>query len=111
MAAFIYLFISQALPLLGLVVGYVVIAVFTLLGKRWAWGISVIVAFSLMIRWLPMVLINAWMFISGHELYQDSPATIFIVLLYAVLFAIPATFLCGLYIWQRKRIWQLIRAA
>jgi hypothetical protein len=62
-----------------------------------------------MVLWLPMVAMNAFMFISGHELYKDSPATILIVLSYAIVFAMPATTLCVLYLVHRKNIWRLIR--
>jgi hypothetical protein len=95
--------------LLTLGVAYAVISFFALVGKRWAIGISVIIAILLMIRWLPMVAINTWMFMSGHELYQDSPATILVVLSYGVVFAIPSTILCGLYLVQRKQIWGILR--
>jgi hypothetical protein len=95
--------------LLTLGVAYAVISFFALVGRRWAIGIPVIIAILLMIRWLPMVGINTWMFMSGHELYQDSPATILVVLSYAVVFAIPSTILCSLYLVQRKQIWGILR--
>ena len=113
--AFTYLYLvlgrySDSLAiLLTLGVAYVGISFFALAGKRWAIVTSTIVAILLMIRWLPMVAINTWMFISGHELYRDSPATILVVLSYAVVFAIPSTILCCLYLAQRKQIWKILR--
>lgn len=95
--------------LLTLGVAYTVVSLFALVGKGWAIGISVIIAILLMIRWLPMVAINTWMFMSGHDLYRDSPATILVVFSYAVVFAIPSTILCGLYLVQRKQIWGILR--
>lgn len=95
--------------LLALSVTYAAVSFFALTGKRWAIVVSVVIAILLMIRWLPMVAINVWMFISGHELYRDSPATIFVVLSYAVVFAIPSTVLCGLYFAQRRQIWGILR--
>ena len=85
-------------------VGYSVVAIQALRHKRWAIIISIIVAFLLMIRWLPMVIMNGWMFITGDELYLDSPATIFIVLIYTVLFAIPSTVLSVIYTFKYKTI-------
>ncbi len=88
---------------------YIVVSIFALIGKRWAIGFSVLTAILLMLRWLPMVTINTWMFLSGHELYRDSPATILVVLSYALVFALPATVLCVLYIFQRKNVLRVIR--
>ena len=95
--------------LFSLGLAYAVISFYALKGKRWATFVSILVALTLMIRWLPMVTVNAWMFFTDHALYNDSPATIFVVMIYAIIFAIPSTALCGLYIAQIKRIWQHIR--
>jgi len=67
--------------------------VFALLGKSWAIGVSVVMALLLMVRWLPVVSMNTWMFVTGQELYRDPPATTLVVISYAIVFAIPAAFL------------------
>jgi len=112
-AAFSYLIVgrysnSRAI-FLGIELCYVVISVFALLGKKWATGVSVVVALLLMLRWLPMASINTWMFVTGHELYRDSPATILVVISYGVVFAIPATVLSILYALHWKNIWKTVR--
>lgn len=112
-AALLYLLmgrysISRAM-LFALGVIFIVMSVFALYEKRWAIAACVLIAVILMLRWLPVAVINTWMFISGHELYQDSPATILVVLSYAIVFAIPATILSTLYMFNRKSIWPLIR--
>lgn len=50
-----------------------------------------------------MVVINFWMFFTGHELYQDSPATIFIVALNAIMFVLPGLLIYFLIFLDRKR--------
>jgi len=90
---------------LGLV--YFALAILAFRGNRWAIILSVLTAFLLMLRWLPMVLVNAWMFITGHPLYLDSPGTILIVILYAAVFAMPATLLSVLYGIQYKKLIRL----
>ena len=85
-------------------VAYFVVAMQTLRHKRWAIVISILVAFLLMIRWLPMVIINSLMFITGDELYLNSPATIFIVFIDAILFAIPSTVLSVIYAVKYKTL-------
>lgn len=82
---------------------------FALHRRRAALIINVVVAALLLIRWLPMVSLNFYMFASGHELYLDSPATIFVVAIYAILFAFPACLLCSLYFIQRKVLLEAIR--
>jgi hypothetical protein len=77
---------------------FVIVSIFALMQKRWAIIISMIVAVLLFIRWTPMVEINFYMFFSGHELYQDSPATIFIVFDYFILFALPSSFMLWHYV-------------
>ena len=69
---------------------YVIIALFALIKHRWAIVISIIVSILLLIRWVPMVGINYWLYITKAPLYLDSPATIFIVHIIAVVYAFPA---------------------
>lgn len=90
--------------MLALATVYAIVAIFTLRQQRRAVAVSVVVASILMVRWLPMVGVNFWMFITRNELYQDSPATIFIVAVYALVFAVPATLLCTLYFMKRRNL-------
>jgi hypothetical protein len=96
--------------LLALAAAYVIASVFALRGSRWAVAISVAASALLTLRWLPVVVMNTWMFISGHELYQDSPGTIFIVASYAIVFAIPSTMILALFILKRKELWLSFRS-
>jgi len=91
-----------------LCVGYVITAFQAFLNKRWAVLISIVVAILILIRWLPMVVLNFWMFYSEDALYLDSPGTIFIVLINSVLLVLPATILCLLYLFNWRAVWLLI---
>ena len=93
----------------GISIAFFVVALLTLSQYRWAAILSVGTAFLVAFRYLPMVMVNALMFVSGHELYRDSPATVFVVLIYAFVFAIPSTVLCLLYIFNYRRFWILVR--
>lgn len=111
--AFLYLVLGRysepRAVLLVICLVYIAISLFALAGKRWAIVMCIMVALLLTIRWVPMVAINAWMFATGHELYRDSPATILVVLSYAIVFAIPSLILCVLYFFQRKHIWKILK--
>lgn len=53
---------------------------------------------------LPMVIYNVYAFISEHPLYLDSPATIFVVGIYALFFTLPS--LVTLYgYWLARQTW------
>lgn len=52
----------------------------------------------------PMVLFNAYAFLVGHSLYQDSPATILVVAIIAVFVTIPAFFVVVAY-WKNRGLW------
>jgi hypothetical protein len=89
---------------------YVAASAVALRGSRWAIATTVVVAVLLLIRWLPVVVVNTWMFISGHELYRDSPGTIFIVAAYAVVFAVPAAIVCTLFYLNGKVLRFMLRS-
>jgi hypothetical protein len=100
--------------LLVLATAYVWLALQARLRKPWAVGVSICIAVALMFRWLPMVVVNFLMFYAEDPLYLDSPATILVVITYAVLFALPATVLVLAYGLQWRslaRIFQLPRRA
>ena len=71
--------------------------------SRICWVVSLIVSALILARWLPMVAMNTFMAFTGHELYQDSPATFIIVMIYAVIFVMPPTaiFACIAFDWRR----------
>lgn len=110
--AFSYLLIGSyshiRAAIVFLCIGYVIIAFQAFFKKRWALLISLLVVVLVLLRWLPMVILNFWMFYSEDALYVDSPATIFIVLIYTVLWVLPATILCLLYLYNWRTVWQLI---
>ena len=72
--------------------------------QRWSVITVVLVAVALVIRWLPMVLLNFYMFLTDHALYRDSPATIIVVANYALVFAIPALIIVAMYIIQWRAL-------
>jgi hypothetical protein len=74
-------------------VAYIYVAYQAISYKRWAVIIVTISILLLLIRWLPMVLVNFYMFFTGAELYLDSPATILVVIPLALLFALPSLLL------------------
>jgi hypothetical protein len=100
--------VSQWLAFVLLLV-YVGVSFAALRRRSWALLISIGVAVVLLIRWLPMVLINFGMYFQDDRLYVDSPATIFIVAIYALLFALPALILCVLYAVQWRKVTSLVR--
>ena len=77
----------------------------------WALLISIGAAAILLVRWLPMVVTNFYMYLDDHPLYVDSPGTIFIVAINALLFALPAALLLILYLVQWRKVVSLIRWA
>ncbi len=55
-----------------------------------AWWVALPIPALLLFMYLPPVFHNFAMFLTGHELYLDSPATVFIVLIYALVLVMPA---------------------
>ena len=74
----------------GLVTVAYLIAMFgCVFNFRVAWIATLTITMLSLVRWLPMVCVNVFMYLTGHELDQDSPATIFVVVVIAVVFVIP----------------------
>lgn len=88
---------------------YVGVSFVALRGRVWALLTSIGVAAVLLVRWLPMVVTNFRMYLEDHPLYLDSPGTILIVAINAVLFVIPALLLLLLYLFQWRKVVSLIR--
>lgn len=61
--------------------------------NRIAWWVALPIPALFLFMYLPLVVLNFTLFLSGHERYQDSPATIFIVVLYALVMVLPASFI------------------
>ena len=70
-------------------VAYLIAAIACLANVRVGWIVAILIPILPLLRWTPMVAVNFWMFFTGHELYQDSPATIFIVAINAIIFVVP----------------------
>ena len=70
--------------------------------KHWAVVLTAVITIIMMCYWVPIVVVNTWMYLTGHALYLDSPATIIIVAIYAIIFAFPATVLSMMYFTKRK---------
>ena len=106
--AFLILFVGSPnvlrASLLVALSAFIAVAFLAVRGNRWALALSICVAVLLLVRWLPMVVVNFWMFFTNHPLYLDSPATIFIVGINAILFAIPATILVALLSFQWRQV-------
>lgn len=80
---------------------------------RWAWIISIAFLGSCWILhgwmgWANFV-VNLKMFVTGHELYQDSPGTIMVVFMNAVFGIVPATYLLILGTISGNRIIRILR--
>jgi hypothetical protein len=78
-------------------------------GRVWALLLVIGAAVIVLARWLPMVIVNVDMFLRDDPLYLDSPATILIVAIYAVLLVGPALILVMLYLVQWRKVLAAIR--
>jgi hypothetical protein len=55
----------------------------------------------------PFVAYNFYAFLSGNALYQDSPATIIVVFLFALLTTLPSALILGSYWIHRRAIFKM----
>lgn len=112
------------------IVNLVLLAIFCLLAAKpifWiAWAIYCcvfLVTFSHHIRWMRLVIVppllicltaapiiayNVFLFAAKDRLYLNSPATIFVVLVFALLTLLPSALVLSLYWFNRKRIFKAI---
>ncbi|TWU35191.1 hypothetical protein Q31b_52870 [Novipirellula aureliae] len=88
---------------------YLVATLACLANSRLGWIVALAVPILPLLRWTPMVVINFWMFFTGHELYQDSPATIFIVAINAIMFVLPGLLIYLCLFLDRKRLLAAMR--
>jgi hypothetical protein len=68
---------------------------------RIAWLFSVLTTMLFFILFFPVVALNFLMFVMGHELYKDSPATIFAVISWCMLFVVPTSVILFL-VWKNR---------
>ncbi|MGB7325087.1 MAG: hypothetical protein WBD31_09460 [Rubripirellula sp.] len=101
---------STAGVLFGVVsVVYFVASLVCFANSRLGWVVALVVPAFPLLRWTPMVAVNFWMFFTGHELYRDSPATIFIVAINAIMFVLPGLLIYLCLFVDRKRFLVLMR--
>jgi hypothetical protein len=84
-----------------------------LFDHRWAWVVSVVFlgGYWILRGWISLAnfVINFYMFITGHELYRDSPMTIVIVVINSFFGILPGTILLIFGILSRNQILAIIR--
>ncbi len=97
----------QGLPFLLLTVVYLSACIRAWGSSRIAWVIALVVPVVICARWLPMVAINLFAFVRDDPLYLDSPGTIFIVAIYALLLVIPSLVLLVLF-WLKRAALQAL---
>ena len=89
-------------------VAYIVATFGIFLDYRWAWAVSMgfLAVYWVHRGWIGLAnfVVNIHMFLTGHELYYDSPATILIVGINALFGIVPATTLLVLAFISRRHI-------
>jgi hypothetical protein len=87
-----------------ILIGYFLVVAGLFRGKIWSIRVSIIPPAIIFLLSAPMVLYNCYAFITGHTLYKDSPATIFVVAIYAIIFTLPS-FLVLMAYWRHRHAW------
>jgi hypothetical protein len=72
--------------------------------KLWFIRISLVPPLVAFILSAPMVIYNTIAFLTGHSLYQDSPATILVVAVIAIMVTLPAFMVLVAY-WKSRGLW------
>lgn len=88
---------------------YLTAAIACLTNSRIGWMIAIVIPVLPLVRWTPMVFVNFWMFFNGHELYQDSPATIVIVAINGFMFVLPGVLIYLCLALDNKRLLTVLR--
>jgi hypothetical protein len=88
-------------PFLALAVIYLLACILALGSSRLGWVAALVVPVIICARWLPMVALNVIAFAKDDPLYLDSPGTIYVVGIYALLFVFPALALVTLF-WRHR---------
>jgi len=104
-----------AVPYIVAIVIYVVASCGIFMDYRWSWILSIafLAGYWGLQGWMAGVnfAVNTWMFLSGHELYEDSPMTILVVFISAIFDVFPAMCLLILGALARKQILSMLRGA
>jgi len=87
--------------LLGFLAAYVYMIVALYRGKRWAWWLCWVPPLISLVLAAPNVVYNFVLFFSDDPLYLDSPGTILVVAVHAILFVIPPSAIAVLLVWSR----------
>ncbi len=83
---------------------YVVLLCGLMQGEMWCARLLILPPLLVVVFTAPMILYNFFAFVSGNPLYQDSPATIIVVAIVALLVTMPSAFVLGAYWNQRQQI-------
>lgn len=83
---------------------YVALLCGLVLGNIWCARLLILPPLLVFVFTAPIVLYNFFAFVSGNPLYQDSPATIIVVAIVALLVTLPSAFVLGAYWNQRQQI-------
>jgi hypothetical protein len=76
---------------------------------RFGWYSTICLNLSMLVLVGGMFAINVLMFIIGHELYRDSPGTIIVVFIYAIILVAPPATICGLLYADRAALKESLR--
>jgi hypothetical protein len=72
--------------------------------SKWCLRLSILPPFVVFLLTAPNVVYNIYSFLTGHPLYQDSPATIFVVAVTAILLSLPSGLVLVAYWFNRKHV-------
>jgi hypothetical protein len=97
----------KGLPFLVLAAVYLFACIRAWGSSRAAWVVALVAPVVICARWLPMVLLNVVAFVRDDPLYLDSPATIFIVAIDALVLVVPSLVLIALF-WRQRTALQAL---
>ena len=92
--------VGFALIGIAMVYGYAIFSLYRL--QRWAWWFCCALAAMSLFAFAPNVIHNFVRFATNDPLYQDSPATIFIVAINALVLVGPATIVLVILLTKRR---------
>jgi hypothetical protein len=88
---------------------YAAVAFAAVEDHRWALAVSFLAAIGLLVFWLPWVVLNFNAFLKEDPLYQNSPGTILVVAVNALIFCLPALLVVLAYTLRFRVLLQHIR--
>ena len=97
----------KGLPFLLLAAVYLLACIRAWGSSRVAWVVALVAPVIICARWLPMVILNVVAFVRDDPLYLDSPATIFVVAIDALVLVVPSLVLIALF-WRRRTALQAL---